>query len=71
MRDLARTDGGRAELQARVDGLLPEMLCGSGPDGERGVDELKADGLLALDTAELRAAYPRTSRPCWRPTASR
>jgi hypothetical protein len=40
-----------------VDELLGEMLCWFGPDGERGVEELKADGLLALDSAELRAAY--------------
>jgi len=57
VRDLARTDGGRAELQARVDELLPEMLCWFGPDGERGVEELKAEGFLALDSAGLRAAY--------------
>jgi 1,2-phenylacetyl-CoA epoxidase catalytic subunit len=57
VRDLARTDGGRADLQARVDELLPEMLCWFGPDGERGVEELKAEGLLAMDSAELRAAY--------------
>ena len=57
MRDLARTDGGRAALQARVDELLPEMLCWFGPDGEDGVDELKAEGLLSMDSAELRAAY--------------
>jgi 1,2-phenylacetyl-CoA epoxidase catalytic subunit len=57
VRDLARTDGGRAELQARVDELLPEMLCWFGPDGERGVEQLKAEGLLSQDSAELRAAY--------------
>jgi phenylacetate-CoA oxygenase PaaI subunit len=57
VRDLARTDGGRAELQARVDELLPEMLCWFGPDGERGVEELKAEGLLSKNSAELRATY--------------
>jgi phenylacetate-CoA oxygenase PaaI subunit len=57
VRDLARTDGGRAVLQARVDELLPEMLCWFGPDGEAGVSELKAEGLLSMDSAELRAAY--------------
>ena len=57
VRDLARTDGGRAALQARVDELLPEMLCWFGPDGEDGVDELKAEGLLSKNSAELRAAY--------------
>ncbi|HET6549420.1 MAG TPA: Phenylacetic acid catabolic protein [Solirubrobacter sp.] len=57
VRDLARTDGGRAELQARVDELLPEMLCWFGPDGELGVEELKAERLLSMNASELRAAY--------------
>jgi phenylacetate-CoA oxygenase PaaI subunit len=57
VRDLARTDGGRAELQARVDELLPEMLCWFGPDGEEGVEELKSEGLLAMNSSELRAEY--------------
>jgi phenylacetate-CoA oxygenase PaaI subunit len=63
VRDLARTDGGRAALQARIDELLPEMLCWFGPDDEEGVRELKADGLLAMDSAELRAAYLDDIRP--------
>jgi phenylacetate-CoA oxygenase PaaI subunit len=63
VRDLSRTDGGRAELQARVDELLPEMLCWFGPDGERGVQELKAEGLLSMDSAELRAAYLQDIAP--------
>ena len=57
VRDLARTAGGRAELQARVDELLPEMLCWFGPDGERGVEDLKGEGLLSKDSSELRSAY--------------
>jgi ring-1,2-phenylacetyl-CoA epoxidase subunit PaaC len=57
VRDLARSDGGRAELQARVDELLPEMLCWFGPDGERGVEALKREGLLSMDSTELRAEY--------------
>jgi len=57
VRDLARTDGGRRELQARVDELLPEMLCWFGPDGERGVEELKAEGLLSMNSSELRETY--------------
>ena len=63
VRDLARTDGGRAALQARVDELLPEMLCWFGPDDEDGVRELKAEGLLSMDSAELRAAYLDDIRP--------
>ena len=57
VRDLARTEGGRRELQARVDELLPEMLCWFGPSGERGVEELKREGMLDKDSDELRAAY--------------
>jgi ring-1,2-phenylacetyl-CoA epoxidase subunit PaaA len=57
VRDLARTEGGRRELQARVDELLPEMLCWFGPAGERGVEELKREGMLDKDSEELRAAY--------------
>jgi len=63
VRDLARTDGGRAALQARVDELLPEMLCWFGPADEEGVRELKAQGLLSMDSAELRAAYLDDIRP--------
>jgi ring-1,2-phenylacetyl-CoA epoxidase subunit PaaC len=57
VRDLTRTEGGRREMQTRVDGLLPEMLCWFGPSGERGVDELKREGLLNKNSDELRQAY--------------
>jgi 1,2-phenylacetyl-CoA epoxidase catalytic subunit len=57
VRDLTRTDGGRRTLQQRVDQLLPEMLCWFGPPGERGVQELKREHLLGLDSDELRQAY--------------
>jgi ring-1,2-phenylacetyl-CoA epoxidase subunit PaaC len=57
VRDLARAAGGRRALQERVDELLPEMLCWFGPAGERGVEELKREGLLALDSEGLRQAY--------------
>jgi 1,2-phenylacetyl-CoA epoxidase catalytic subunit len=63
VRDLARTDGGRAELQARVDELLPEMLCWFGPDDEPGVEELKREGLLSMSSAELREEYLRQVSP--------
>lgn len=57
VRDLVRTEGGRRALQERVDELLPEMLCWFGPSGERGVEELKREGLLALDSDGLRQSY--------------
>jgi phenylacetate-CoA oxygenase PaaI subunit len=57
VRDLARTDQGRATLQARIDVIAPEVLMWFGPSGEPGVTALKAQGLLALDNDELRAAF--------------
>jgi 1,2-phenylacetyl-CoA epoxidase catalytic subunit len=48
---------GRAMLQARVDELLPEMLCWFGPRGEPGVEGLKREGLLAIDNEQMRQAY--------------
>jgi ring-1,2-phenylacetyl-CoA epoxidase subunit PaaC len=57
VRDLARTDAGRATLQTRIDGMLPEVLMWFGPSGEPGVTALKAQGLLALDNDEMRAAF--------------
>jgi ring-1,2-phenylacetyl-CoA epoxidase subunit PaaC len=57
VRDLARTDAGRATLQTRIDGMLPEVLMWFGPSGEPGVAALKAQGLLALDNDEMRAAF--------------
>jgi phenylacetate-CoA oxygenase PaaI subunit len=63
VRELARTPGGRAELQARVDELLPEMLCWFGPDDERGVEELRREGLIDKASAELRATYLTAVEP--------
>jgi ring-1,2-phenylacetyl-CoA epoxidase subunit PaaC len=63
LRELARTPAGRAELQARVDELLPEMLCWFGPEGERGVEELAREGLLAKTSAGLRADYVAAVSP--------
>ena len=57
VRDLTRADGGREALQAEVDRLLPELLCWFGPEGERGVEELKREGLLGLDNEGLRQAF--------------
>jgi phenylacetate-CoA oxygenase PaaI subunit len=57
VRDLVRSDAGRRALQERVGRLLPEMLCWFGPEGERGVEELKHEGLLSLDNEALRRAY--------------
>jgi 1,2-phenylacetyl-CoA epoxidase catalytic subunit len=57
VRDLTQTDGGRAALRECVDELLPEMLCWFGPEGERGVEELREQGLLSLGNEDLRQEY--------------
>jgi ring-1,2-phenylacetyl-CoA epoxidase subunit PaaC len=57
MRDLARTDQGRATLQRHLDAMLPEVLMWFGPPDERGVAALKGQGLLALDNEEMRDAF--------------
>ena len=57
VRDLARSANGRETLQRRVDALLPEVLMWFGPQREPGVEALKDQGLLALDSDEMRAAF--------------
>jgi ring-1,2-phenylacetyl-CoA epoxidase subunit PaaC len=57
LRDLARTDKGRATLQRHLDEMLPEVLMWFGPPDERGVTALKGQGLLALDNEEMRDAF--------------
>ena len=57
VRDLARSDQGRATLQRRIDGMLPEVLMWFGPPRERGVEALREQGLLALGNDALREAF--------------
>ena len=57
VRDLARTDGGRATLQRRIDAMLPEVLMWFGPSGEPGVEALKSQGLLGLGNDEMRETF--------------
>jgi phenylacetate-CoA oxygenase PaaI subunit len=63
VRDLARTDQGRATLQRRIDWMLPEVLMWFGPAGEPGVAALKAQGLIKLDNDEMRDAFRRDVFP--------
>jgi ring-1,2-phenylacetyl-CoA epoxidase subunit PaaC len=63
VRDLARTDAGRETLQKRIDWMLPEVLMWFGPAGEPGVSALKAQGLLAFDNDEMRAAFRQDVGP--------
>lgn len=57
VRRLAATGQGAAALQARVDEVLPEMLCWFGPAGEPGVEALVAEGFLGAANDALRQAY--------------
>jgi 1,2-phenylacetyl-CoA epoxidase catalytic subunit len=57
VRELVGLRDGRRRLQARVDAALPEMLCWFGQPGERGVELLRGQGLLARGSQELRQAY--------------
>ena len=57
VRELVRLRDGRRRLQERVDDAFPEMLCWFGKAGERGVEALRAHGLLRHGSQELRQAY--------------
>jgi 1,2-phenylacetyl-CoA epoxidase catalytic subunit len=55
--ELVGLPGGRGQLQARVGESLPELLCWFGRPGERGVEALRAGGVLGSDNRELRRRY--------------
>jgi 1,2-phenylacetyl-CoA epoxidase catalytic subunit len=57
VRELARLPGGLAQLQARVDESLEELLCWFGPPDEQGVATLQGEGLLRSGNETLRQAY--------------
>ncbi|MGQ0571867.1 MAG: Phenylacetic acid catabolic protein [Armatimonadota bacterium] len=62
-RGLVDSAAGAAALQQRIDELLPEMLCWFGPEGEPGVEALKAEGMLSNVNEELRQDYLRRVAP--------
>ena len=57
VRQISYEERGRTLLQERVDELLPEMLCWFGPDGEDGIEALKAEGLTSMGNEEMRQKY--------------
>jgi ring-1,2-phenylacetyl-CoA epoxidase subunit PaaC len=57
VQELAGLPGGRGQLQDRVDESLEELLCWFGRPRERGVEALRASGVLGRDNRELRQAY--------------
>jgi phenylacetate-CoA oxygenase PaaI subunit len=57
VRQIAYEERGRRLFQERVDELLPEMLCWFGPDGEPGIEALRAEGLASMGNEEMRQRY--------------
>ena len=57
VRQISYEERGRKLLQGRVDELLPEMLCWFGPDGEPGIESLRAEGLASMGNEEMRQRY--------------
>ncbi|MDQ3387647.1 MAG: phenylacetate-CoA oxygenase subunit PaaI [Actinomycetota bacterium] len=57
VREISYEERGRKLFQARVDDLFPEMLCWFGPDGEAGIEALKAEGLMSLGNEQMREMY--------------
>ncbi|WP_228281820.1 Phenylacetic acid catabolic protein [Rubrobacter marinus] len=57
VRQIAYEERGRALLQERVNDLFPEMLCWFGPEGEEGIEALRAEGLASMSNEEMRQRY--------------
>ncbi len=57
VRQIAYEDRGRALFQERVNDLFPEMLCWFGPEGEGGIEALRAEGLASMSNEEMRQRY--------------
>ncbi len=57
VRQIAYEERGRALFQERVNELFPEMLCWFGPDGEEGIEALKAERLASMGNEEMRQKY--------------
>ena len=57
VRQISYEERGRRFLQERVDELFPEMLCWFGPDGEPGIEALRAEDLASMGNEEMRQRY--------------
>lgn len=57
VRQITYEDRGRALFQERVNDLFPEMLCWFGPEGEEGIEALRAEGLASMSNEEMRQKY--------------
>ncbi len=57
VRQITYEKRGRGLFQERVDELFPEMLCWFGPEGEPGIEALKAEALISMSNEEMRQRY--------------
>lgn len=57
VRQIAYEDRGRALFQERVNDLFPEMLCWFGPEGEEGIEALRAEEIASMSNEEMRQKY--------------
>ncbi len=57
VRQIAYEERGRKLLQARVDELYTEMLLWFGPEGEEGIEAMRAEGLTSMSNEEMRQRY--------------
>ncbi|WP_119068451.1 Phenylacetic acid catabolic protein [Rubrobacter indicoceani] len=57
VRQISYEERGRRLFQERVDDILPEMLLWFGPEGEGGIEAMKAEGLISQNNEEMRQSY--------------
>lgn len=57
VRQISYEERGRKLFQEQVDELLPEMLLWFGPEGETGIEAMKAEGLISQNNEEMRQSY--------------
>lgn len=57
VRQISYEERGRRLFQSRVDEILPEMLMWFGPQGEAGIEAMKAEGLISQNNEEMRQSY--------------
>lgn len=57
VRQISYNERGRKLFQEKVDELFTEMLMWFGPEGEEGIEAMKAEGLASMSNEEMRQKY--------------
>ncbi len=57
VRQITYEERGRKLFQGRVDELFTEMLLWFGPEGEEGIEAMRAEGLTSMSNEEMRQRY--------------